>query len=266
MLARLYQFYALLFARPLFRIWNESLFHLSLRGMGVLNFPTDHLSGEAAWLQHYLSKQQQAVVLDVGANEGQYAALVLQVNTKLKLFSFEPHPHTFQKLQQRWGQTAGVKLLQVGVGDEVGQMSLFDHAEADGSQHASLYKGVIEDLHQQKAVAHTVDIIKIDDFIKEEQLETIDLLKIDTEGHEYKVLLGAMGAIRTQRIKAIHLEFNEMNVISRQTFKDFWDLLPNYTFHRVLPGGRLLPIRQYQPILCELFAYQNLVLLLKKGA
>jgi hypothetical protein len=65
------------------------------------------------------------------------------------------------------------------------------------------------------------------------------------------------------RIQAIHLEFNEMNIISKQSFKDFWDLLDAYDFYRILPGGKLLPIRVYKPISCELFAFQNLILILK---
>jgi len=263
MLTRFYQIYALLFAHPFLRAWHELLFQLSLRGMGVLNYQTAHLAGEAAWLHQYLGRKKQPIVLDVGANEGQYASMVLTANPTARVFSFEPHPRTFQKLLGQIGQDARVTAIPAGVGEEAGQLELFDHADADGSQHASLYRGVIEDLHAQKAVAHLVNIIKLDDFIADQGFMAIDLLKIDTEGHEYKVLLGALKAIQSLRIQAIHLEFNEMNIISKQSFKDFWDLLDAYDFYRILPGGKLLPIRVYKPISCELFAFQNLILILK---
>ena len=55
------------------------------------------------------------------------------------------------------------------------------------------------------------------------------------------------GAIRT-----IQFEFNEMNIISHATFKDFWDILRGYHFFRLLPGGRLMPIVVYRPLLCEI--------------
>ena len=49
-----------------------------------------------------------------------------------------------------------------------------------------------------------------------------------------------------------------MNVISRRFFKDFWDFLPEYDFFRLLPEG-VLPLVQYVPSHCEIFAYQNIV-------
>ena len=71
----------------------------------------------------------------------------------------------------------------------------------------------------------------------------IDLLKIDTEGNEFNVLKGAKKLFEFNKIKAIHFEFNQMNIVSKSSFKDFWDLLnENFIFYRILPRGRLLPI------------------------
>ena len=86
----------------------------------------------------------------------------------------------------------------------------------------------------------------------------IGLLKIDTEGHEFEVLKGAENLLKAGKIEMIHLEFNEMNVFSRVFFKDIWDYLPNYDLYRMLPDG-LVHIKNYSPVFCEIFAYQNLV-------
>ena len=56
-----------------------------------------------------------------------------------------------------------------------------------------------------------------------------------------------------------------MNVVSKSYFKNFWDLLPNYKFYRLLPGGKFLEIKSYSPLNCEIFAYQNIVAILKKN-
>ncbi len=122
---------------------------------------------------------------------------------------------------------------------------------------------MIKDLHKGNPISHTVDIIKLDNFVLEQNLSVIDLLKIDTEGNEFKVLLGCINALQDKRIKAIHIEFNEMNIVSKVSFKDFWDLLRNYDFYRILPGGGLLPIKNYSPIVCEIYAFQNIVAILK---
>lgn len=91
------------------------------------------------------------------------------------------------------------------------------------------------------------------------------MLKIDTEGNEFKVLLGCLEALKEKRINAIHIEFNEMNIVSKVSFKDFWDLLSDYNFYRILPGGGLLPIKNYSPIMCEIYAFQNIVAILKES-
>ena len=88
------------------------------------------------------------------------------------------------------------------------------------------------------------------------------LLKIDTEGHELEVLKGFEPYIRQNKVDLIHFEFNEMNVASRVFFKDFWEFLPNYDFYRMLQDG-LIPIKNYNPVYCEIFAYQNIVAKLK---
>ncbi|MGC8765416.1 MAG: FkbM family methyltransferase [Brevinematia bacterium] len=132
-----------------------------------------------------------------------------------------------------------------------------------GSSLASIYSEVIETIHRSKAIEHTIDIITLDDVVKKNNIDKIDLLKIDTEGNELECLKGFENFIRQGKVNVIHFEFNEMNVISRVFFKDFWDFLPNYNFYRMLPSG-LLRIKEYEPTYCEIFAYQNIVCILKE--
>lgn len=56
-----------------------------------------------------------------------------------------------------------------------------------------------------------------------------------------------------------------MNIVSKVSFKDFWDYLKEYEFYRILPGGELLKIKNYSPIGCEIYAFQNIVALLKES-
>lgn len=62
----------------------------------------------------------------------------------------------------------------------------------------------------------------------------------------------------------IHFEFNETNIISHVFFRDFWQQLPGYDFYRMLPSG-LIHLKRYSPLLCEIFAYQNIVAI-RKGS
>ena len=62
----------------------------------------------------------------------------------------------------------------------------------------------------------------------------------------------------------IQFEFNEMNVASRVFFRDFWLMLPNYEFYRLMVDG-MIRIDKYDPIYCEIFAFQNIVAFRRKS-
>ena len=93
----------------------------------------------------------------------------------------------------------------------------------------------------------TVPTITIDEFAAEHGLTTIDLLKMDIEGHELEALHGAANLLGAGRIKALTFEFGGCNIDSRTYFQDFWYLLTGYGFrlYRLLPGAGLMPIQKY---------------------
>ncbi len=263
MLSIIYKLYGYLFAKNIFRKFNMFLYQISLRGLGVLNYQSEYLTGEKAWLRGYLKDKVKPIVLDVGANVGNYSKNVLDSNGNCSLFAFEPHPSTYKKLTLNIN-FANFKPFNVGVGNENGILELYDYDTKDGSSHASLYRDVIKDLHKGNPISHSVNIIALDKFLISQNIQAVDLLKIDTEGNEFNVLLGCKEFLNNRKIKAIHFEFNEMNIVSKVSFKDFLDFLKEYELYRILPGGKLLKIKKYSPINCEIYAFQNIVAILKE--
>jgi FkbM family methyltransferase len=262
MIEKLIEIYVFVFGRKRFIKLNKFLFRLSLGGLGVLNYKNSRVSGEKYFLKNYLSGKS-GVVIDVGANEGNYTSEAIEINRNLKVFSFEPHPLTFAKLERNLEKFKNAITINKGMSSIAGRLNLYDYPNEDGSSHASLFEGVIKDIHRSpKAVSHEVDLITLDQFLIANKIEEVLLLKIDTEGNELEVLKGALTAIKNKKIKAIHFEFNEMNVISRSFFKDFWPLLKDYDVYRLLPN-EMLELKNYNPLMCEIFAYQNIVAIMK---
>lgn len=253
--------YRFIFARPLFLKWNNLLYRLSLSGLGILNYENSKVSGESYFVNKLASQSNDdGVIIDVGANQGAYSLMCFRACPSAQIYSFEPHPKTFLFLVNN---LSGKNSLCVNkaLGASCGVLKLFDYANMDGSSHASLYSGVIEKIHKGDITSHQVEVTTIDDVIKENKIQKVKLLKIDTEGHELEVLKGASIAINNRMIKVIHFEFNEMNVISRSFFKDFVEFLPEYDFYRLLPYG-MIPLK-YSPLNSEIFAYQNIVAILR---
>lgn len=263
MLHIIYKLYAYVFGKRVFNKFNKFIYNLSLRGLGILNYQGDYLIGEKLWLKKYLTGKNNPVVIDVGANIGEYSLDVFDFNISSFVVAFEPHPKTYKKLICNIKHN-NFKAYNKGVSNIDGVLELYDYENRDGSAHASLYKEVITDLHHGASISHQVKVVGLDSILLKENIDIVDLLKIDTEGNEFNVLLGIDGYIKKNKVKAIHFEFNEMNIISKVSFKNIWDLLSErYKIYRILAGGELLEIRKYSPIYCEIYAFQNIIALLK---
>jgi len=225
--------------------------------MGIDNkFSLVH-KGDRMLMSKLLKKTGKQVVLDVGANVGNYAEEVLNHNPEIELYAFEPHPKTFLTLQEK-AQKLGFKTINKGCADTIGKLKFYDYANNDGSEHATLLEGVFTDLYNNETTVHEVDVTTLDAFISEHKIEHVDLLKIDTEGFEYSVMSGCIESIKNNKISTIHFEFNSMNIISKVFMKDFIKILPQYSFYRVLPDG-LLKIEKEKVLLTEIFGFQNIV-------
>lgn len=261
--------YRFVFLRNIFYKLNEHLYKISLRGIGILNSEGDFITGEKYFLEKILKQIKPQICIDVGANVGNYSLLLNKNFKKAQIYSFEPHPVTFKKLEANTKNYKNIKIFNLALSDKNGKLKLYDLADGAKLKHSqptstlsSIYEDVIGKIHKQKSQAFNINVEKLDDFAKKNKLTRIDFLKIDTEGSEYQILLGAKILIKHNKIKIIQFEFNEMNVYSRVFFKDFYELLENYNFYRLMPQG-LFPIKEYRPKLHEIFAFQNYVAIRK---
>ena len=263
MLMHVYQF---LFVRRRLYWFNRNLYRYALRGIGVWNVNNDKTSGEKYFLKEVVGRhakmvQRPFVVLDVGANVGDYSQRVRQLIANSTVYAFEPNPITFESLKLT-AKEYGFSAVNCGCGEETGKMILYDHLGTEGTVHASLFRDVIEGLYHTPAVEHEVQIVKLDSFVLEHGIERVHFLKIDTEGNEMAVLKGLEETIRAGKVDFIQFEFNEMNIVSRTFFIDFYNYLSDYNLHRLLPDG-MVSLRQYSTDICEVFGFQNIAALRK---
>ncbi|MBI5397162.1 MAG: FkbM family methyltransferase [Verrucomicrobia bacterium] len=250
--------YQRIFARPFWQPFNRALYLLGLHGLGMLNYQNDRVSGERWLLRRLVPRlRPRPVILDVGAHFGSYSAAVKALQPAATVFAFEPNPTTFKQLQAE-AQRAGFTAINKGCADKPGKLPLYDCFDNTASAHASLLKGVFEDIHHYPCVPMEVELTDLDGFAREQQLDHIDLLKIDAEGYELPILKGAARLIADGRVDVIQFEFGESDVVSRTFFRDFVQLLPRYRFHRLLCGG-LLPLDPQRATFCEIFVHQNIV-------
>ena len=130
---------------------------------------------------------EQRVVVDVGANIGFFTMKqMLQFGDKLKLIAFEPDPTTYERLKKnvermRQRTNADIRLVNRALDSHPGVAKFV--------RDVSVESHVVEG--QSEAPGITVQLDTLDSVVEKEGLQRIDLLKIDVEGHELKVLAGA---------------------------------------------------------------------------
>lgn len=212
-------------------------------------------NGELQWMRQVLPRC--VTCFDVGANVGDWAALALQVAPSVHIHCFEPSQATFRILQER-PLKGNVVRNNFGLSSVAEDRKLW--VFGDGAGTNSLYRRQgIEDsagLAEQQRTEE-VHLDALDAYCARAGIETIDLLKVDVEGHELDVFKGGRALLAAGRIKRIQFEYGGCNIDSRVLLKDLFEFLVpcGYGFYKLFPHGAVRVPRYDQRL--ENFQYQN---------
>jgi FkbM family methyltransferase len=206
------------------------------------------------------------VVFDVGANVGDWVALLLSVAPEIsRVYAFEPCAPTYARLSAR-SFSATVLPRHLGFSSKSGKAALyvFDDAAVLNSLHNR--RGLEDGWGIQPAASsEEVTLETIDAFCEREGIASVDYLKIDTEGHEVDVLQGARKSLESGILKAVQFEYGGTYIDSRRLLKDVFELLApvDYTVFLITPDGLVAYPRYDQRL--ENFQYKNFVILHDEG-
>lgn len=129
-------------------------------------------------------------IFDVGAYYGITALEFADRFPKANVYAFEPSQINFQKMRSNLVGVPDIKLFNAGMSSSPGQMPFNFHPA-----HPSMSRS--------GQGSETVEMDTIDNFCAAHNISRIDILKIDTEGHESDVLAGASHMLdRISLIKA----------------------------------------------------------------
>jgi FkbM family methyltransferase len=174
------------------------------------------------------------VILDVGANIGQWSLLINSNIAECEIYAFEPAKETFQILKEKTEGFSNIHALNYGCGEANGSNYLFYDEVKSGM--ASLSKRNLEHLNLNFEEFEIVEIMRLDEIIKGLSIKP-NFLKIDVEGHELAVLKGLGNHIND--LKVIQFEFGGTDIDSRIFFQDFWLFFSNkkFSLYRLTPRG-----------------------------
>lgn len=215
--------------------------------------PDGNTNGEKNLLLNALRSED--IVFDVGADIGDWSKHILAINNSASLYVFEPIPTAFKILQERLN-FPNVRLYNLALSQEVGTADFFVYLGHSGLTDCSslYYRPIIEHAFTEKI---TVETQNLNYFCKINNIDHIDLLKIDAEGAEWFIFLGAEELLNKKAITLIQFEYGGCNIDSQTTLQQMYELLTSkgYSVYRIVPDG-LIEIHTWNPEL-ENFQYSN---------
>jgi FkbH-like protein/FkbM family methyltransferase len=190
--------------------------HLNAHETGYLY---EEIFEDQCYLRHGIVLEEGDTVVDIGANIGLFSLFVHSRCPGARLFAFEPAPRTFEALRANCAAHApGAKVFNAGVSDKPGTATLTVYGKAtvfsgfhaqEQDDRAALRAIVSNMLRRESAegealedyadeltadrlqrTEHECRLTSISDFMREQGIGRINLLKIDAEKSEFAILAG----------------------------------------------------------------------------
>lgn len=137
----------------------------------------------------------KGVIVDVGVNIGSVSLMLATFAPNARIYGFEPDPKNFAKARHNVALNGNqnISLINKGLGADRSSAKLFNVNKTNNGMNRILLGSAPELAATEYC---EIEIIKFDDFAMEEALDRIDLIKIDVEGYELRVLEGAKASLR----------------------------------------------------------------------
>jgi FkbM family methyltransferase len=195
-----------------------------------------------------LVNYKNKVVVDVGASLGltvfEFSDLASEIH------AFEPHKENYKHLldQIKIRKINNVKTYQKAVSDSNGQIDFFSR-ESHGIHSLGAHnKGKVLD-------SYKVESITLDSFWESEINTQIGLLKVDVEGFENEVFIGARDLLKQKKIDAILFEFSpKIHKIRGIDIYSPITTLNNFDYDVFYTDGRPFDFNDSLPKICDLIA------------
>jgi FkbM family methyltransferase len=141
------------------------------------------------------------VVWDVGANVGYYTELFsTKVGPTGRVVAFEPGPTSFGRLLDATRESGNVLPFNIALGRSDEWMSF------DPSSHETGATGRLSGSDASSPAAVVVEVRSANTMIRGGDVPAPTALKIDVEGHEYEVLLGAAAVLADPVLRIVGVE------------------------------------------------------------
>lgn len=197
------------------------------------------------YLKKEISKFKH-ISIDVGAHSGLYTDQIIKLNSKIKVLLFEPQYKYFKNLKFKYKKNRRIKIFNIALSNNSKISKLFINKHdlttslnllKKNNSFFFFFKSLLFNSSPEKMVSGEVKIRtrKLSTISIVKKSKKIDLIKIDTEGHDFNVLKGLENHIN--KTKFIVVEFHKKN-----KFKNY----DPYNIHKYLIKKKFILMKIYK--------------------
>jgi FkbM family methyltransferase len=186
-----------------------------------------------------LKHNERICIFDIGANIGSWTHSLFKRTDKtssLIIHAFEPCTDTYSTLTTNlnsWNLTGNIKSNKLALSSSVSKRPFYSLGPNIGTNSLS------PPADTSKYAVESVQTETIDSYCLKNNISHIDLIKIDTEGHDMEVIYGGNNMLASSTIDILQFEYNHRWIDGRHFLRDAFELLLplGFVIGKITPKG-----------------------------
>ena len=175
-------------------------------------------------------------MIDVGCNIGEFSELIFKLNDSSVIQAFDLHKSLSPILNKKF-KKYNFNFSQIALSNYSGSSNIVSNARNDRKAFIT-----------KKSNLKTIKVDKLDNILKKFNFSAVAIIKIDTEGNDYKVLLGAEKILRITDLVVFEVMFKILEYGNTpQDAINFLKSLDFRYFYRSTKYFGLVPISNIKP-------------------
>jgi len=142
-----------------------------------------------------LRDKTSPIVIDIGCNVGEFSELVFNCNETAIIHAFDLHDSLSKILNKKFNKFH-FNFSQIALSDYSGNGNIASIDKNDRKAHLS-----------KKSNLKSIKVNKLDNLLKTFNISSVAILKIDTEGNDFKVILGAKEILKVTDLVIFEVMF-----------------------------------------------------------
>ena len=196
-------------------------------------------------IQELLNKPNPTII-EIGCHDGETTQWFIDKFQNPQIHCFEPDPRVIEKFRRRFSNNVNIHLHPFALGESTGRMPFYQSFAADpeGDWDASgsllCPKNVLKEFNQIKfGLPIDVEVKTLDAFCKKNAINEVDLIWMDVQGAELKVITGGLHIFHLARY--IVTEYSNKELYDGQPhLKALLSALPKHRVVKRYPDDVLL--------------------------